>query len=216
MNADGRTTSQQLYIPTLLVIGAGEALADRCFHAAESSGLVMKTCSAEAAVVAVPYRRPLAIVVPTGVFDRAADELEALVRDVRSALLVVDPHVSVRELEAMFAAAIDGSSAQRERREGAGRYSITEGLAEEAPFSRTTPVPPSRGPRSVRAPSSSRTPAPPRSTPAPPPSPPSGSPEPAPPRTRAEGFGPALATATLAECSPLSRAPSPARSRAAS
>ncbi len=95
--------------------------------------------------MAVPRRHPIAIVVPNDVFDMASQELSALARDVRSELLTVDPEVSVRELEAMIAGAIDGSLSQRERRGGAGRYSIVDGLQEEAPFSQ-------RGPRSSSAP----------------------------------------------------------------
>ena len=45
--------------------------------------------------------------------------IEALARDVRSVLLRVDPEVSVRELEAMIAGAVDGCLSQRERRGGA-------------------------------------------------------------------------------------------------
>lgn len=169
MNADGRSTSQQLYVPTLLVIDGCEDLVDRCLDAADSSGLSLKTCSSRDAAVAIPRRRPLAIVVPNGIFDRVPHDLEALARGVRSALFQVDPDVSVRELEAMFAAAIAGCSTPRERSgssggagpglspspspspsPSAGRYSITDTLAEEAPFSRSTPPPSSRAPHSVR------------------------------------------------------------------
>lgn len=151
MDADGRTTSQQLYIPTLLVIGAGPALVTRCTYAADTLGLSVKTCTLDEIAIAVPRRHPLAMVVPIGVLHRAQAELEALARDVRSVLFPVDPEVSVRELEAMFAAAIAGTVSQRERRGGAGRYSITDGVAEEAPFSRSSaPPPPSGAPRSIR------------------------------------------------------------------
>ena len=150
MNSDGRSTSQQLYIPTLLVIDGWEDLVDRCLDAADASGLSLKTCSIREASEAIPRRHPLAIVVPHGTFEPFCDDLEALARDVRSTLIQVDPDVSVRELSAMFAAAIAGCSSQRERRGGAGRYSITETLAEEAPFSRSTPPPSSRAPMSIR------------------------------------------------------------------
>jgi hypothetical protein len=150
MNSDGRSTSQQLYIPTLLVVGGWEDLVDRCLEAADASGLSLKTCSIHEAPAAIPRRHPLAIVVPHDVYDPLSHDLEALARDVRSTLIQVDPEVSVRELEAMFAAAITGCSSQRERRGGAGRYSITETLAEEAPFSRSTPPPSSRAPMSAR------------------------------------------------------------------
>lgn len=136
MNSDGRTTSEQLYIPTLLVVGGCEALVVRCYHAARTTGLAIRYCRLEEAAVSVPRRHPLAIVVPNGVFDTAAQELVALARDVRSILLRVDPEVSVRELEAMMAGAIADGLSQRERRGGAGRYSITDGIQEEAPFSR--------------------------------------------------------------------------------
>lgn len=145
MNADGRTTSEQLYIPTLLVVGGPESLALRCHRAARTAGLAIRRCALEEAAVAVPRRHPIAIVVPNDVFDMASQELSALARDVRSELLPVDPEVSVRELEAMIAGAVDGSLSQRERRGGAGRYSIVDGLQEEAPFSQ-------RGPRSSSAP----------------------------------------------------------------
>ncbi len=152
MNADGRSTSQQLYVPTLLVIDGCEDLVDRCLEAADSSGLSLKTCSSRDAAVAIPRRHPLAIVVPNGIFDRVPHDLEGLARGVRSALFQVDPDVSVGELSAMFAAAIAGCSSPRpERSDGAGRYSITETLAEEAPFSRSTlPPPSSRAPLSAR------------------------------------------------------------------
>jgi hypothetical protein len=143
MNDDGRTTSQQLYIPTLLVVGGCDALVARCRRAAETSGLVIKSCLLHEAAITVPYRQPLATVVPNDVYDRAAVELEALVRDVRSVLLRVDSEVSVRELEAMIAGAIHGCLSQRERRGGAGRYSITEGVEDEAPFSSRSTAPPS-------------------------------------------------------------------------
>lgn len=136
MNSDGRTTSEQLYIPTLLVVGGCEALVVRCYHAARTTGLAIRRCDLEEAAVTVPRRHPLAIVVPNDVFDTAAQELAALARDVRSILLRVDSEVSVRELEAMIAGAVADGLSQRERRGGAGRYSITDGIQEEAPFSR--------------------------------------------------------------------------------
>lgn len=170
MDADGTTTSQQLYIPTLLVIGACDALVARCRHAAQSTGLAIKACSPREAAETVPLRHPLAMVVPNDVFDRAPHDLEALARDVRSVLLRVDPQVSVRELEAMMAAAIDGCSSQRERRVSAGRYSMVDGIEEEAPFSRRSAPPslraarsssvPSPSPASSRAPRSSSPPSP--------------------------------------------------------
>jgi len=136
MNSDGRSTSQQLYIPILLVVGGCPTLVGRCTTAADSAGLGVKTCSLGEAPAAIPLRHPLAIVVPNRVFDSASDELLALARDVRSVLFPVDSEVTVRELEAMFAAAIAACSSQRERRSAAGRYSLTDGFAEEAPFSR--------------------------------------------------------------------------------
>jgi len=155
MDADGTTTSQQLYVPTLLVIGACEALVARCRHAAQSTGLAIKACSPREAAETVPLRHPLAMVVPNDVFDRAPHDLEALARDVRSVLLRVDPEVSVRELEAMMAAAIDGCSSQRERRVAAGRYSMVDGIEEEAPFSRPSAPPSLRAPRSSPVPTAS-------------------------------------------------------------
>lgn len=153
MNDDGRTTSQQLYIPTLLVVGGCDALVARCRLAAKSTGLAIKACLLKEVAITVPYRQPLAMVVPNDAFDSAAYELEALARDVRSVLLRVDPEVSVRELEAMIAGAVDGCLSQRERRGGAGRYSITEGVEDEAPFSSRSSAPPSsRAPRSLSSP----------------------------------------------------------------
>lgn len=170
MNSDGRSTSQQLYIPILLVVGGCPTLVGRCTTAADSAGLGVKTCSLAEAPEAIPLRHPLAIVVPNRAFDSASDELLALARDVRSVLFPVDAEVTVRELEAMFAAAIAACSSQRDRRNGAGRYSLTEGFAEEAPFSRRgesrtswNPSPPSaRGARPSFPPSvrSARPPAP--------------------------------------------------------
>lgn len=163
MNIDGRTTSEQLYIPTLLVVGACEALRVRCYHAAKATGLAIKACEMSEAAVAIPRRHPIAIVVPIPAAGEPAEDLSALARDVRAALLPVDPEVSVRELEAMIAAAIDGGLAQRERRGGAGRYSIVDGIEEEAPFSRRSVPPPSSAPpRSLSSPGivSVRAPAP--------------------------------------------------------
>ena len=138
MNNDGRTTSEQLYIPNLLIVGGSQSLLLRCFHASKTMGLAIKACTPAEAAVITTRRHPIAIVVPNDVFASSAYDLVALARDVRSALLPVDPEVSVRELEAMIAAAVDGGFSQRERRGGAGRYSIVDGIEDEAPFSRRT------------------------------------------------------------------------------
>lgn len=143
MNNDGRTTSEQLYIPNLLIVGGSQSLLLRCFHASKTMGLAIKACTPAEAAVITTRRHPIAIVVPNDVFASSAYDLVALARDVRSALLPVDPEVSVRELEAMIAAAVDGGFSQRERRGGAGRYSIVDGIEDEAPFSRRTLPPPS-------------------------------------------------------------------------
>jgi hypothetical protein len=138
MNNDGRTTSEQLYIPSLLVVGGTQSLLLRCLHASKPLGLAIKACSPSEATAIVTRRHPVAIIVPNDVFEGADHELAALARDVRSALVPVDPEVSVRELEAMLTAAVDGGFSQHERRSGAGRYSIVDGIEEEAPFSRRT------------------------------------------------------------------------------
>ena len=103
MNNDSRTTSEQLYIPNFLIVGGSQSLLLRCFHASKTLGLAIKVCTAAEATVIVARRHPIAIVVPNDVFAGAAYELVAVARDVRSALLPVDPEVSVRELEAMLA-----------------------------------------------------------------------------------------------------------------
>jgi hypothetical protein len=160
MNNDGRTTSEQLYIPSLLIVGGSQSLLLRCLHASKTMGLAIKACSPAEATAIVARRHPIAIIVPNDVFAAERD-LAPLARDVRSALLTVDPEVSVRELEAMIAAAVDGGFSQRERRGGMGRYSIVDGaIEEEAPFSRRT-LPPT----STRSPGivSTRPPAPPMS-----------------------------------------------------
>lgn len=159
MNKDGRTTSEQLYIPTLLVIGAGEALLLRCLHACKTTGLAMKMCDLTSAAGEIARRRPIAVIIPTSEFDHAGAELGTLVRDCRGALFTVDSHVSVREIEAMLAAAIGGGYQHPERREAAGRYSIVNDAIEEAPFSRRSAppqsvrssVPPSSKPGPVKA-----------------------------------------------------------------
>ncbi|MFO0587970.1 MAG: hypothetical protein U0441_10545 [Polyangiaceae bacterium] len=178
MNSDGRSTSQQLYIPTILVIGACEDLEDRCLQAADARGLSVKTCSVHDAPHAIPRRRPLAVVAPNGISDRMSQDLEALAREVRSVLLLVDPDVSAREIEAMFSAAIAACSARNDkpsspgvlglgRRAASGRYSITDSVVEEAPFSRPGGLRSSSAPPSVRTPfvaqgpSSVRSPSPP-------------------------------------------------------
>jgi hypothetical protein len=145
MNNDGRTTSEQLYIPSLLVVGGSQSLLLRCFHASKPMGLAIKACTPADAIAIVAGRRPLAIVVPNDVVGAAEhDDLAIVARDVKSKLFAVDPEVSVRELEAMIAAAVGDGFRQRERRGGAGCYSIVEGVEDEAPFSRRT-LPPEPG-----------------------------------------------------------------------
>jgi hypothetical protein len=144
MNADGRSTSEQLFIPNLLVVGAGEKLFAQCRIAANTYGLQIRICSLRDATDTVVRRRPLAIVVPDDLLDEIeARELEAFARDVRSVLLRLDPDVSVREIEAMIGGAVAGGLDERERLAEAGRYSMVQGVEEEEPFSRRTWPPPS-------------------------------------------------------------------------
>ncbi|MEZ4301019.1 MAG: hypothetical protein R3B70_39150 [Polyangiaceae bacterium] len=145
MKEDGRTTSEQLYIPTLLVVGASEALHHRCLHAARPSGLAVRACAPEDAPFELPRRRPIAVVIPNDELELCGHDLVSLARDTRSNLLTVDDEVSVRELEAMIAAAVSGGFSQTERRGAAGRYSIVSGVEDEAPFSRRSLPPASRG-----------------------------------------------------------------------
>jgi hypothetical protein len=125
----GRVTSTRLIVPTLLAIDCNAELLERCRRAAACTGIVVADATAATASTVATARQPLAIVMPVEVHGRDPDELDALARDVRAALLTVDAEVTVRELEAMIASVITTRFSERERRASAGRYSIIHGGA---------------------------------------------------------------------------------------
>lgn len=127
--ARGQVTSTRLYVPTLLAVDCDAELLERCRRAAASTGVVVADATAATACTVAAARQPLAIVMPVEVHRRDPDELDALARDVRAALLTVDLEVSVRELEAMIASVIKTRFSERERPVSAGRYSIIRGGA---------------------------------------------------------------------------------------
>src|ERR1700753_3407939 len=95
-----RATSKPVHIPTVLVVACSDALLARCWDCLAEVGVMVRDCDPARVATLAAARRPLALVLARAFYENDPDELEALARDVRAELLVVDEDVSERELEA--------------------------------------------------------------------------------------------------------------------
>ncbi len=122
-----RATSKPVHIPTVLAVGCSDALLGRCWDVLAGMGVMVRDCEPARAATLAASRQPLAIVVARATYAQDAEELDALARDVRAALLCIDEDVGGRELAAALAGAIHTGARRREGRTTSGRYSILPG-----------------------------------------------------------------------------------------
>jgi hypothetical protein len=137
-----RATTKPVHIPTVLAIGCSDILLARCWDCLAGTGVLVRDCEPALAATLAATRHPLAIVVARATYDLDRDELDALARDVRAALLPVDERVSDRELHDALVGAVRSSMHRRERRTSTGRYSILPGEMFVAPTQATPSEPP--------------------------------------------------------------------------
>ncbi len=107
-------TIRQMHFPAALVVGGSPALIGSVGTAALGAQVLVAECSVSDAPTVAAQMRPLVMVMNRTVYETDADGFEALARDVRSQVLVVerdDPDPT--PLEAKLAALV--AEAERKR-----------------------------------------------------------------------------------------------------
>lgn len=148
LQSDERATARPVHLPTVLVVACSDAILARCWDAVAPLGVMIRDCEARGLATLAATRQPLAIVLPRALYALDPDELDALARDVRAALVKVDERGG-GELEATLALAVRATMRRRDGRASSGRYSILPGdplggarpeRSEPPPTSGTRPV----------------------------------------------------------------------------
>ena len=137
-----RATSKPVHIPTVLAVGCSDALLARCWDCLAGLGVMVRDCEPAGAATLAATRHPLVIVVARAVYALDADELDALARDVRAAILPVDEEMGERELFAALLSTVRAAMRRREGRKSSGRYSILPGELVALPVAVTPSEPP--------------------------------------------------------------------------
>jgi hypothetical protein len=104
-------------------------------------GVMVRDCEPGRLADLAVVRLPLVIVVSHEVYDRDAEELELLARDVRAILLPVREDESARDLDAALVGAVRAATHRREERPASGRYSLLPGEIVALPSPVTDPAP---------------------------------------------------------------------------
>lgn len=138
-----RATAKPIHIPTVLAVGCSDALLARCWDALSGLGVMVRDCEPAIAATLAAARQPLAIVVSNDIYAADPEELQALARDVRATLLLVDEGASESELASSLVGAVRAATHRRGGRSSSGRYSLLPGeLGTAAPGGFTLSEPP--------------------------------------------------------------------------
>jgi hypothetical protein len=136
-----RATSKPVHIPTVLAVGCSEELLARCWEALAGQGLMVRDCTPVAAPNLAAMRQPLVIVMPSKVHAVDPEEFDALARDVRATLVIVNERHAPRDLAVTLQNAVRAATLRRTSRSSSssGRYSILPGELSVAPAVSTRP-----------------------------------------------------------------------------
>ena len=107
------TTLRQFKIPVVLVVGGTEDLIAAVSEAALSAQVLVAECTVENATDTAAQMRPLVMIIPEDVFSSDSNNFEALARDVRAEILVVDEDAETSELQAELTKLMAKAEAKR-------------------------------------------------------------------------------------------------------
>src|ERR1043165_1503108 len=104
---DRKSTTNAKTLPTVLVVGAGAELIERCRRSAEIAKSFLETADMANAATMAARCRPMVIVLTEDLYAFDPDEFDALARDVRGKVVrVADENIPQLELDARILGAI--------------------------------------------------------------------------------------------------------------